>query len=168
MFRCTFEISSGSYVWTFLNLRRLDVLSYFSQLKEMLTIVWQKVLSLIASGDFGSVQKLSRHPQKLSFVYLLKPWHFDTEGHYPRSIKCLYHLASSFIESWFSVFQMTEIQYRQVIGKEVMKRNENAVISFTVEYQAGIYWDKSVCKQPSLLIVLVFVAISNVIFYLTV
>lgn len=49
-----------------------------------------------------------------------------------------------------------------------MKRNENAIITFVVEYQAGIYWDKSACKQPSLLIALVFETISNVIFYLIV
>lgn len=58
--------------------------------------------------------------------------------------------------------------YRQVIGKEVVKRSENVVIAFAVEYQAGVFWDKSVCKQPSLLIALVFEAISNVIFYLIV
>lgn len=49
-----------------------------------------------------------------------------------------------------------------------MKRYENVVIVLAVEYQAGIYSSKSGCKQSSLLIALVFEAISNVIFYLIV
>lgn len=47
-----------------------------------------------------------------------------------------------------------------------MKRDENAIIALAIEYQAGIYCNKSACKQSSFLIALVFEAISNVIFYL--
>lgn len=49
-----------------------------------------------------------------------------------------------------------------------MKRYKNAIIALAVEYQAGIYCNKSARKQSSLLIALVFEVISNVIFYLIV
>jgi len=47
-----------------------------------------------------------------------------------------------------------------VTGKEVIKQHKNAII----DYQPGIYCNKPDCKESSLLVVLVFQAISKVVF----